>query len=786
MWISSSSRLSFQYILKGKSSSLFFLRKPIVYELFFLHPVYFSTTSLYTNQQGIVSPIVSINHNNNNNGGNHNDFIPTTLRNGRGRPQRLAPLVPPTSLLQNTTTVSTQPRPFRPTPLPRNLTSPIPPLAEIPTFIFNLLVRAMVATLKGLSFAGRWIYESILVAIRDPARAKQSIKEFWTMIKEEAHHYWVGSKLFVAEVKTSAVLLRRVGRGEMLSRRERMQLKRTMGDLLRMVPFIIITIVPFAELALPVLLKLFPNMLPSQFEKAEYRQEAYRKSLNVKLELNGILQEILQERIEAGAASSAGTGASSFEQLRRELDEVRSGRPLPAATLIKVATLFKDEITVENLPRGQLAALAKYIGLSPFAPEPLLRYQLRIKIKSIKEDDRDLLEEGTGALTLSELQAACEARGMRALGLTSDALRRQLDDWLEVSLKVPITLLLLSRAFTISAPDESVPIASCPGTTLTPGAQAALQESISTLDSNVLREALLGVNQEPTSGAGKREVLELKLEAVKQQNEAIAAEREALESLRESEKAAAAADAAKAAAAAAATDPAKSGEVASMLAAATAAAALANEKRALAVSKQDAATRLREKLREMEPQDVAAAAEALRDIASDAAMVRERELLNAIKRVAKQAGATAMLAQGRIAPEVGTSTSANQAIDSTINKDTEYLRGKLANMLSNVEKELDRLSGDRDLRTALRRVDSDKDGEVSAKEVASALHTIAKSAQSEAAAKALVRLLDTDKDGLVNVEKLSRLMEAYAETTSTRPASSANTIPNTKGHSSNP
>ena len=33
----------------------------------------------------------------------------------------------------------------------------------------------------------------------------------------------------------------------------------------RLVPFIIILVVPFLEFALPVLLKLFPNMLPSTF-----------------------------------------------------------------------------------------------------------------------------------------------------------------------------------------------------------------------------------------------------------------------------------------------------------------------------------------------------------------------------------------------------------------------------------------------------------------------------------------------------------------------------------------
>lgn len=37
-------------------------------------------------------------------------------------------------------------------------------------------------------------------------------------------------------------------------------------DLFRLVPFLAIVVIPFAELLLPVLLAVFPNMLPSTFE----------------------------------------------------------------------------------------------------------------------------------------------------------------------------------------------------------------------------------------------------------------------------------------------------------------------------------------------------------------------------------------------------------------------------------------------------------------------------------------------------------------------------------------
>lgn len=65
-------------------------------------------------------------------------------------------------------------------------------------------------------------------------------------------------------------------------------------------------------------------------------------------------------------------------------------------------------------------------------------------------------KEGVDSLTLGELQQACKSRGMRAYGLTEKRLRQQLTQWLNLSLneKVPPSLLLLSRAFSIT---ENIP-----------------------------------------------------------------------------------------------------------------------------------------------------------------------------------------------------------------------------------------------------------------------------------------------------------------------------------------
>ena len=57
-------------------------------------------------------------------------------------------------------------------------------------------------------------------------------------------------------------------------------------------------------------------------------------------------------------------------------------------------------------------------------------------------------KEGLDSLNVWELQEASRARGMRALGVSKDRLRVQLQQWLDLHLNanIPTSLLLLSRA----------------------------------------------------------------------------------------------------------------------------------------------------------------------------------------------------------------------------------------------------------------------------------------------------------------------------------------------------
>lgn len=73
------------------------------------------------------------------------------------------------------------------------------------------------------------------------------------------------------------------------------QLQRTVQDLGRLIPFLPFVIVPFAELLLPVALKLFPNMLPSTYEGQSSKDAKAKHLRSTRKEVSEFLRTTLKE-----------------------------------------------------------------------------------------------------------------------------------------------------------------------------------------------------------------------------------------------------------------------------------------------------------------------------------------------------------------------------------------------------------------------------------------------------------------------------------------------------------
>ena len=330
----------------------------------------------------------------------------------------------------------------------------------------------------------------------------------WFLTKDVVHHYWLGSKLLWKEIKLATSIINRVTTGHAMTRRERLQLIRTTMDIFRLVPFAIFVIVPFMEFLLPLALKLFPNMLPSTFQDKLKKEENMKKELQMRLGIAEFLQETLVEMANKKNSSlKSHSDAASAKEVIDFMEKAKMGEPLPNSQVLKIAKLFKDELTLANISRDHLITLCQYMGLKPFGSDGILRFRLRAKLRSIKEDDRRILWEGIESLTLDELEEACLERGMRSFGLNETLYRKQLQDWLDLSIQksTPISLLIMSRAFSLTSNIEV--------------STGKLIKSISNMDEDVINEVVLSASR--PSEENSVDFKKRRIESIEFQNELI-------------------------------------------------------------------------------------------------------------------------------------------------------------------------------------------------------------------------------------------------------------------------
>jgi LETM1 and EF-hand domain-containing protein 1 len=227
------------------------------------------------------------------------------------------------------------------------------------------------------------------------------------------------------------------------------------------------------------------------------------------------------------------------------LQQARTGQAIPPEVIIKFAKYFEDNLTLDNMGRMQLINMCKYMGIPPYGNDNLLRFQLRHRIRLLKDDDQRILWEGIDSLTKLELREACRERGMRSTGLSKAAYRSALQQWLELSVQkdVPISLLIMSRTFflhdemLVGSEEGGLGISGAGGSG---GAGAAgamvgsstkndgvtgLADAMSGIDKEVLNEIVLEMasSEEKSSNA---DVIKIQLEVLEHQNELIKEEQE--------------------------------------------------------------------------------------------------------------------------------------------------------------------------------------------------------------------------------------------------------------------
>ncbi|KAJ3212718.1 hypothetical protein HDU67_003635 [Dinochytrium kinnereticum] len=530
-------------------------------------------------------------------------------------------------------------------------------------------------------------------------------KSLLVRIKEEARHYWHGTKLLGAEVSISWRLIKKLLNGHTLTRRENRQLRRTAADIFRLIPFVVIVAIPFLELLLPFLLYLFPNMLPSTFESKFQEEEKKKKLLKVRLEMARFLQDTVEDIAVTGTSRAA--AAKEFTEFFRKYRA--SGLQAPTEETLRVAKKFENELTLNSLSRPQLVSMARYMNINAFGTDAFLRHQIDNRLKYLKADDLLIQKEGVDSLTLQELQQICQSRGIRTIGVSPARLRSELTQWLELHLvhKVPTTLLILSRAFIIS---EKIPSSQDEALK---GSMEALQATLSSLPDQVVNEAQLQVSE--TAGVA---TYQQKLNVLQQQEELIADELEQEAEHAEVKK-----------------PPTEKPAVA-----ATQAAPTAESKKEEATTTAEV-EEAEEHLSEVELKQLG---DALKTMTSDSALQDVKALLEDLKEERKE--------------YIEDIDELKSLTHKSLPKTTESVSTRVDKMITKIEKEL--LKYDTEIGSRLNLIRPDEEGRLTLADLEDALRVIRDHPGNERIRK-IVRRLDADGDGSVSMKEI---LEMVSET----------------------
>ncbi|XP_072512477.1 LETM1 domain-containing protein 1 [Salminus brasiliensis] len=216
---------------------------------------------------------------------------------------------------------------------------------------------------------------------------------------------------------------------EMLPYREMEKLRQFRRDLYKAFPVMIISLPPFANYLVFVLMYLFPRQLliryfwtPQQmieFQAVYHKQRAQH-------------HQAILSGLERTASSVRDSRLKS--QLLSLCSKTRSGAHPVVSDIHAVQTLFSGPpLAIRSLCADQMRHLCPLLFLTRCLPSFWIRIRLNNHAKELMQLDDAIVRLGLHQLNDSELKEACYVRGLSVEGLHPSQCREWLSQWLQFS-----------------------------------------------------------------------------------------------------------------------------------------------------------------------------------------------------------------------------------------------------------------------------------------------------------------------------------------------------------------
>ncbi|XP_039559128.1 LETM1 domain-containing protein 1 isoform X2 [Passer montanus] len=216
---------------------------------------------------------------------------------------------------------------------------------------------------------------------------------------------------------------------QQLPYRDMERLRQFRRDVLKAIPIGIISIPPFANFLVLVLMYFFPRQLLIRHFWTPRQQLEFLDAYDCRRRAS------YPAVLRALARAARSLPEAQPQQLLLQLcAQVQGGAQPRLAQLLAVRSLFSGSLLVLNrLQVDHVRALSRVLFLTPHLPAFLLRRRLRSHVLEIQHLDHALLHLGLGQLSEEELRAACYLRGLNSTHLGQAECQAWLEQWLRLS-----------------------------------------------------------------------------------------------------------------------------------------------------------------------------------------------------------------------------------------------------------------------------------------------------------------------------------------------------------------
>ncbi|XP_029417375.1 LETM1 domain-containing protein 1 isoform X3 [Nannospalax galili] len=233
-----------------------------------------------------------------------------------------------------------------------------------------------------------------------------------------------------------------------LSYREMEHLRQFRRDITKCLFIGIVSIPPFANYLVFLLMYLFPRQLlvkhfwtPKQQIDFLDIYHALRKQSHSEIMsyLERVIPFVSEEKFRG--------------HLTNLCTKMQSGTHPAVQDILALRECFSHHpLCLNQLQALQMKALSRAMLLTPYLPSPLLRWRLKTHTTVIHQLDRALAKLGIGQLTAQEVKSACYLRGLNSTHIAEDRCRTWLGEWLQISCSIrePELSLLLHNVVLLS------------------------------------------------------------------------------------------------------------------------------------------------------------------------------------------------------------------------------------------------------------------------------------------------------------------------------------------------